>query len=92
LRKEILQNVAAALWWNDTLHRVPVVDAQPWDSLGVIAAQRRRGGHVWVVLSGVSGPMTLAAGRLLAQIRNPLPPPDARVMDALPQDQTDFRT
>jgi hypothetical protein len=41
-------------------------DEGDWNVYGVIAAQRRASGQVWVVVSGLSGPATLGSAMALA--------------------------
>jgi hypothetical protein len=49
-------------------------DAPAWREYGVIAAQRRRTGQVWLYIGGVSGPSTYAAARALSSVTATLPP------------------
>jgi hypothetical protein len=44
-----------------------------WTMPGVIAAQRRAAGNVWMVLAGIAGPATLAAAELAKRIACELP-------------------
>lgn len=44
------------------------------ESYGVCVAQRRRGGQIWLVLAGVTGPATYAAARLANRLALHLPP------------------
>ncbi len=44
-----------------------------WTIPGVIVAQRRAAGNVWVVLAGLAGPATVAAAQLLKRIKAELP-------------------
>ena len=59
-----------------------ILDGQPhesrsegnsWTMYGVIAAQRRAAGNVWLVVSGLAGPATYAAATMVKQITAELP-------------------
>jgi hypothetical protein len=52
-------------------------DGHQWTMYGVIAAQRRPAGNVWLVISGISGPATFAAARLVREIGAEVPWPRA---------------
>lgn len=67
----------------EQVFEVPAIGPHSWNSYGVICAQRRPAGHLWVVLAGLSGPATLAAARMLQDFlpapplpvrRQPIPP------------------
>lgn len=47
--------------------------AQQWRMHGVIAAQRRSSGNVWLVVSGLTGPATMAAAELVRRVNAELP-------------------
>ena len=47
-----------------------------WNSYGVIAAQRRRTGKIWLVLAGLSGPLTLATASALRLVMSNMPGPE----------------
>ena len=47
-----------------------------WNSYGIIAAQRRRTGKIWLVLAGLSGPATLATASAVQLVMNEMPKPD----------------
>ena len=64
-----------ALKLDDKYHQI-TRDKRPWETFGVVVAQRRRTGQVWVVITGVNGPGTLAAARLVHSITNALPDGD----------------
>jgi hypothetical protein len=72
LRKAVLKNRAAAFHCQGQLFKVPV-EGTRWEMYAIIAAQRRRLGQVWVVISGQSGPATYAAATKLKEITNSLP-------------------
>jgi hypothetical protein len=63
---------AAAFVLDGTPHAVPS-EAKSWTMYGVIAAQRRASGSVWLVVSGLAGPATLAAARLVKWVDAELP-------------------
>lgn len=44
-----------------------------WSSYGIIVAQRRPGGQVWLVVSGLSGPETYAGAKVVHSIVKALP-------------------
>jgi hypothetical protein len=46
---------------------------QNWEMYGTIVAQRRSGGNVWLVVSGLTGPATYAAATLVRSIDAELP-------------------
>jgi hypothetical protein len=48
-------------------------EGKSWTIYGVIAAQRRACGSVWLVVSGLAGPATLAAAQLVKRINAELP-------------------
>ncbi len=45
-----------------------------WKDYGIIAAQRRRNGQLWLVLCGLTGPTTLAAAKAVKSLANVLTP------------------
>ena len=46
-----------------------------WTAHGIVAAQRRSTGQIWVVVAGMSGPGTYAGARLMSAVTAALPPP-----------------
>ncbi len=44
-----------------------------WQMHGIVAAQRRPAGNLWLVVSGLAGPATCAAAKLVPDIRAMLP-------------------
>ena len=66
LAKEILEEKAWALKVADILYEVHRVGRKEWSVYGVVAAQRRAGGRVWVVVAGLSGPATYASALAVA--------------------------
>ena len=63
---------ASALQVGDQLYQV-LLNKNKYILYGIIVAQRRCNGEVWVVLAGLSGPATLAAARLFRDIPAALP-------------------
>jgi hypothetical protein len=47
-----------------------------WNSYGIIAAQRRRTGKIWLVLAGLEGPATLATASAVRLITSDMPTPE----------------
>ena len=47
-----------------------------WNSYGIIAAQRRRTGKIWLVLAGLSGPATLATASAVRLVMSNMPAPE----------------
>lgn len=61
---------ARALVVGDKLFmRAPTSKGKPWKDYGVVAAQRREDGRVFVVVAGLSGPATFAVAQALASHR-----------------------
>ena len=52
--------------------RVPV-HARSWTVHGIITAQRRANGQIWIVVSGLTGPATYGAAMKVAEIREAIP-------------------
>ena len=61
-----------ALQFNNTLHPV-YREGRTSNTYGIICAQRRRTGQVWVVMIGLNGPGTLASARLIDSVTTALP-------------------
>ncbi len=72
LARAVKQNRSAAFILNGTPLTAPI-EGKSWDMYGVIAAQRRASGSVWLVVSGLAGPATLAAAKLVKLIDAELP-------------------
>jgi hypothetical protein len=72
LARGVRQGRTAAFILNGVAHAVPT-EAKSWTMYGVIAAQRRASGSVWLVVSGLAGPATLAAARLVKWVDAELP-------------------
>ncbi len=71
----VKQNRAAAFILNGVAHAAPT-EGKSWTMYGIIAAQRRACGSVWLVVSGLAGPATLAAARLVKRLDAELPVTD----------------
>jgi hypothetical protein len=71
----VKQNRVGAFILNGVPHAAPI-EGKAWTMYGVIAAQRRANGNVWLVVSGLAGPATLAASRLVKRINAELPVAD----------------
>jgi hypothetical protein len=74
LRTRLQHSRSWAFVLDGTIHYMDIKGDQ-WTMYGIVAAQRRKGNNVWVVLSGITGPATLAAARLLRDIEAELPWP-----------------
>ena len=63
------------VWGMDIRGQAHMIDRKqnPSTTYGIIAAKRRPGGQIWVVVSGATGPGTYAASRMLTGY----PEPDA---------------
>ncbi len=72
LAQAVKQNQTSAFILNGTPYSVPI-EAKSWTMYGIIAAQRRANSCVWLVVSGLAGPATLAAARLVKRINAELP-------------------
>ena len=72
LAQAVKTNRTAAFILNGSPHVTPT-DGKSWTMFGIIAAQRRACGSVWLVVSGLAGPATLAAARLVKSIDAELP-------------------
>lgn len=72
LARAVKQDRAAAFILNGVPHAVPA-EAKSWTMYGIIAAQRRASGSVWLVVSGLAGPATLAAAKLVKWVDAELP-------------------
>lgn len=73
--KEIEAEEAWALQVEGELYSVPRTrSVKTWSSYGIVAAQRRENGQVWVVVAGLSGPATFGAAlAVVSQKTGPLP-------------------
>ncbi|MBL9139795.1 MAG: hypothetical protein JNK85_28250 [Verrucomicrobiales bacterium] len=74
LSDQVRRGGSAAIAYRHQFLAAPASHAGGWDTFGVLCAQHRPNGNLWVVLSGLSGPATLAAAEVLAEIE-PEPPP-----------------
>lgn len=72
LAEEVRENRSSAFILNGVPHAMPA-GGKTWTMYGLIAAQRRACGSVWLVVSGLAGPATLAAARLVKHVNAELP-------------------
>jgi hypothetical protein len=70
--KLVQKNQSAAFVLDDKINKVPM-NGNAWTMHGVIAAQRRAAGNVWLVVSGLAGPATCAAAQMVKEIMDELP-------------------
>jgi hypothetical protein len=70
--KRVQANKADAFVLDSTVYEVPS-DGDSWTMHGIIAAQRRANGNVWLVISGLAGPATYAAATMVKEIDAELP-------------------
>jgi len=68
----VKRNQAAAFILEGTPHVAPS-EGKAWTMYGIIAAQRRAAGNVWLVVSGLAGPATNAAAMMVKEITAELP-------------------
>ncbi|MEK7674709.1 MAG: hypothetical protein AAB676_02595 [Verrucomicrobiota bacterium] len=68
----IERNQATAFILEDQPHESRA-GGHAWTMYGIIAAQRRAAGNVWLVVSGLAGPATCAAATMVKQITAELP-------------------
>ena len=66
------KNRISAFVLNGSVHQVRIKDRR-WTMNGIIAAQRRSAGNVWLVVSGLTGPATNAASELVKRVAAELP-------------------
>lgn len=72
LAEEVRKSRSSAFILNGEPHAIPA-EGKTWTMYGLIAAQRRACGSVWLVVSGLAGPATLAAARLVKHVNAELP-------------------
>lgn len=82
LGEAVRKNQSAGFFLGGKPHAVPL-EGKNWTMYGIIAAQRRANRNVWLVISGLAGPATLAAARLVKQITAELPFSGNRHSDVL---------
>lgn len=66
------KNQVSAFILDGVPHGVPN-GGNSWTMHGIIAAQRRAAGNVWVVVSGLTGPATFGTAKMVKQITAELP-------------------
>ncbi len=69
---DVKKNRAAAFIQDDKIYAVPV-KGTAWTMHGIIAAQRRATGNVWLVVSGLAGPATCGAAKKVKDVMDELP-------------------
>jgi len=72
LASRVEHNQATAFILDNKPHETRA-DGHSWTIYGIIAAQRRAAGNVWLVVSGLAGPATYAAATMVKQITAELP-------------------
>jgi hypothetical protein len=72
IANEVRRNRASAFVLDGTAHCV-AAKGKSWIMHGIIAAQRRASGNVWLVVSGLAGPATYAAALKVKDITEELP-------------------
>ena len=72
LATRVRRNQAAGFILEGTPHGVSS-EGKAWTMHGVIAAQRRAAGNVWLVISGMTGPATYAVAKMVKEISTELP-------------------
>jgi hypothetical protein len=68
----VKRNQAAAFVLEGRVHTAPA-ESDTWTMHGIIAAQRRAAGNVWLVTSGLAGPATNAVATMVREITAELP-------------------
>jgi hypothetical protein len=81
LAPQVREGRSAAFILKGVAYPVPA-EAKSWTMYGIIAAQRRASGSVWLVVSGLAGPATLAAARLVRFLNAELPIPAKEHQDS----------
>ncbi len=72
LAEEVRRNKSAAICLDGKWTSIPM-QGKHWNMYGIIAAQRRSGGQIWMVIAGISGPATYAASHLIENFDDALP-------------------
>jgi heat shock protein HspQ len=72
IARAVRDNRSSAFVLDEEVYEVKKKDRR-WMMYGVIAAQRRSTGNVWVVVSGLTGPATNAASELVKRVVSELP-------------------
>jgi hypothetical protein len=67
IARRVAANQSNAFGLDGNVSEVPRT-GRSWRMLGMVAAQRRPAGNLWMVLSGLAGPATCAAARVVAEI------------------------
>lgn len=72
LATRVKRNQTAAFLLEGKPHVVPA-EGKAWTMYGIIAAQRRAAGNVWLVVSGLTGPATYGVTTMVKEISAELP-------------------
>jgi hypothetical protein len=72
LSKRVQHNQSSAFILEEKAHESPA-EGHVWTMYGIIAAQRRAAGNVWLVVSGLAGPATFGTATMVKQITAELP-------------------
>jgi hypothetical protein len=72
LARRVQSNGTTAVLLEGKVHESPT-KSHEWTMYGIIAAQRRAAGNVWVVVSGLHGPATFGAATMVSHITDELP-------------------
>jgi len=72
LRQAVLADRASAFRLSRRYFKVPS-EGDSWKVHGVITAQRRANGQIWLVVSGLTGPATYGAAMKVGDIRDAVP-------------------
>jgi hypothetical protein len=72
LATRVKRNEASAFVLEGAPHAVPA-EGNSWTMYGIVAAQHRAAGNVWLVVSGLAGPATHAAATMVKEIASELP-------------------
>jgi hypothetical protein len=74
LSERVQSNASTAVVIGDEVRESPTL-ANEWTMYGIIAAQRRAAGNVWLVVAGLHGPATFGAATVVKDICEELPWP-----------------
>ncbi|HEY3857232.1 MAG TPA: hypothetical protein VGO67_22850 [Verrucomicrobiae bacterium] len=72
LAARVRRNQSSAFILEGTPHGVPA-EGKAWTMHGIVAAQRRASGNVWLVVSGLAGPATYGVATMVKEISAELP-------------------
>jgi hypothetical protein len=72
LARRVQRNATTAVFLGETVLESPT-KGHDWTMHGIIAAQRRAAGNVWLVVAGLHGPATFGAATMVKDITDELP-------------------